>query len=74
MPSSSSRARATGSRSRRSPCAGAATEGVSVVPVGGAHGLERALLPLDAQLHGWLHNWKVRYAAAWRIDHQKGRT
>ena len=21
-------------------------------------------LPLDAQLHGWLHNWKVRYAAA----------
>jgi hypothetical protein len=20
--------------------------------------------PLDAQLHGWLHNWKVRYAAA----------
>jgi hypothetical protein len=21
-------------------------------------------LSLDAQLHGWLHNWKVRYAAA----------
>ena len=21
-------------------------------------------LPLEAQLHGWLHNWKVRYAAA----------
>jgi hypothetical protein len=21
-------------------------------------------LALDAQLHGWLHNWKVRYAAA----------
>ncbi len=21
-------------------------------------------LTLDAQLHGWLHNWKVRYAAA----------
>ena len=21
-------------------------------------------LPLDAQLHGWLHNWKIRYAAA----------
>ena len=20
--------------------------------------------PLEAQLHGWLHNWKVRYAAA----------
>jgi hypothetical protein len=20
--------------------------------------------PLDAQLHGWLHNWKIRYAAA----------
>ena len=19
--------------------------------------------PLDAQLHGWLHNWKIRYAA-----------
>jgi hypothetical protein len=21
-------------------------------------------MPLEAQLHGWLHNWKVRYAAA----------
>ncbi len=21
-------------------------------------------LALEAQLHGWLHNWKVRYAAA----------
>jgi hypothetical protein len=21
-------------------------------------------LQLEAQLHGWLHNWKVRYAAA----------
>ena len=20
--------------------------------------------PLEAQLHGWLHNWKIRYAAA----------
>jgi hypothetical protein len=19
--------------------------------------------PLEAQLHGWLHNWKIRYAA-----------
>jgi hypothetical protein len=25
---------------------------------------EKRALPLDAQLHGWLHNWKVRYAAA----------
>jgi hypothetical protein len=21
-------------------------------------------MPIEAQLHGWLHNWKVRYAAA----------
>ena len=25
---------------------------------------DKRALPLDAQLHGWLHNWKVRYAAA----------
>ena len=25
---------------------------------------DKRLLPLEAQLHGWLHNWKVRYAAA----------
>jgi hypothetical protein len=25
---------------------------------------EKRSLPLQAQLHGWLHNWKVRYAAA----------
>ena len=25
---------------------------------------EKRSLPLEAQLHGWLHNWKVRYAAA----------
>jgi hypothetical protein len=25
---------------------------------------EKRPLPLEAQLHGWLHNWKVRYAAA----------
>lgn len=25
---------------------------------------EKRALALDAQLHGWLHNWKVRYAAA----------
>jgi hypothetical protein len=24
----------------------------------------KRLLTLEAQLHGWLHNWKVRYAAA----------
>lgn len=26
--------------------------------------IEKRALPLEAQLHGWLHNWKVRYAAA----------
>lgn len=26
--------------------------------------LEKRSLLLEAQLHGWLHNWKVRYAAA----------
>ena len=26
--------------------------------------LEKRSLSLEAQLHGWLHNWKVRYAAA----------
>jgi len=25
---------------------------------------DKRLLTLEAQLHGWLHNWKVRYAAA----------
>ena len=25
---------------------------------------DKRLLPLEAQLHGWLHNRKVRYAAA----------
>ena len=25
---------------------------------------EKRALALEAQLHGWLHNWKVRYAAA----------
>jgi hypothetical protein len=25
---------------------------------------EKRALSLEAQLHGWLHNWKVRYAAA----------
>ena len=25
---------------------------------------EKRSLSLEAQLHGWLHNWKVRYAAA----------
>jgi len=25
---------------------------------------DKRLLPLEAQLHGWLHNWKVRYAEA----------
>jgi hypothetical protein len=25
---------------------------------------EKRSLLLEAQLHGWLHNWKVRYAAA----------
>ena len=25
---------------------------------------EKRTLRLEAQLHGWLHNWKVRYAAA----------
>lgn len=25
---------------------------------------EKRALPLETQLHGWLHNWKVRYAAA----------
>ncbi|HUR79422.1 MAG TPA: TOPRIM nucleotidyl transferase/hydrolase domain-containing protein [Thermoanaerobaculia bacterium] len=25
---------------------------------------EKRALPLESQLHGWLHNWKVRYAAA----------
>ncbi len=25
---------------------------------------DKRSLPLEAQLHGWLHNWKVRYAAA----------
>lgn len=25
---------------------------------------EKRVLSLEAQLHGWLHNWKVRYAAA----------
>ena len=25
---------------------------------------EKRSLPLEAQVHGWLHNWKVRYAAA----------
>lgn len=25
---------------------------------------DKRALALDAQLHGWLHNWKVRYAAA----------
>ena len=34
-----------------------------MVAVGGVHALEGAL-PLEAQLLGWLHNWKVRYAKA----------
>jgi OLD-like protein len=25
---------------------------------------DKRSLPLEAQLHGWLHNWKVRYAKA----------
>lgn len=25
---------------------------------------DKRSLPLEAQLHGWLHNWKVRYAEA----------
>ena len=25
---------------------------------------EKRSLPMEAQLHGWLHNWKVRYAEA----------
>jgi hypothetical protein len=25
---------------------------------------DKRSLPLEAQLYGWLHNWKVRYAAA----------
>jgi hypothetical protein len=31
---------------------------------------EKRSLLLEAQLHGWLHNWKVRYAAAlvWALD------
>jgi hypothetical protein len=25
---------------------------------------DKRSLPLEVQLHGWLHNWKVRYAKA----------